>query len=78
MPTAKKSDKSPQPGERVRVYVDGSMIDEPAEIIREDRGAIVLHVWPDSEARVAMRARWFPTEGEATAHGYGAAWPDDH
>lgn len=76
MPTAKKSDKSPQPGERVRVYVDESMIDEPAEIVREDKGEIIVHVWPDADSRTVLRARWFPNQEEATTHGHLGAWPE--
>lgn len=75
MPISKK--RTAQPGDRVRVYVDESMIDEPAEVIREDRDGVIVHVWPDSDSRVAMHVRWFATQEEATAHGHLGAWPDD-
>lgn len=78
MPAAKKSDSSPRPGERVRVFVDSSMIDEPAEIIREDKGDLVVHLWPDTDERSVMSGvKWFPNVDEATAHGARGAWPDD-
>ncbi len=77
MPTSKKSDRSPQSGERVRVFVDSTMIDEEAEIIREDRGDLVVHLWPDSDQRTVMSdVKWFPTEEEARAHGAKGAFPE--
>ncbi len=77
MPTSKKSDRSPLPGERVRVYVDSTMIDEEAEIVREDRGDLVVHLWPDSDERTVMSGvKWFPVEQEARAHGAKGAWPE--
>lgn len=77
MPAAKKAERAPKVGDRVRMYVDESMIDEPAEIIRVEKDDIVVHVWPDSDARIAMYARWFADEKGATAHGRRGAWPDD-
>jgi hypothetical protein len=76
MPAAKRGERTPRVGDRVRVYVDATMIDESATIIRVDRDRVAVHVWPDLDARVAMHARWFADEKGATAHGAGGAWPD--
>lgn len=77
MPAAKKTERTPKVGDRVRVYVDESLIDEPGEIIRVEKDRIVVHVWPDSDEHVAMFAYWYADEKGATAHGWRGAWPDD-
>ncbi len=75
MPAAKRAERAPKVGDRVRVYVDATLIDEPAEIIRVEKDHIVVHAWPDSNARVAFRVHWFADEKSATAHGWRGAWP---
>lgn len=77
MPAAKKTERTPSVGDRVRVYVDASMIDEPGEITRIGKGGeIGVHLWPDSPERVALSdVQWFATDREATAHGVRGAWP---
>lgn len=77
MPAAKKAERTPQIGDDVRVYVDASMNDEPGRIIRVGKnGEIGVHLWPDSDERVALSdVQWFATEREATVHGVRGAWP---
>lgn len=77
MPAAKKTERTPQIGEDVRVFIDASMIDEPGRIIRVGKGGeLGVHLWPDSGERVALSGvQWFATEREATAHGAKGAWP---
>jgi hypothetical protein len=78
MPAAKKSERAPKLGDRVRVFVDASMIDEPAEIIRVGRDSeIGVHLWPDSPERTALSGvQWFADEAGAVAHGQKGAWPE--
>lgn len=76
MPTAKRREPVPAVGDDVRVYVDASMIDEPARIVRVEEDHVIVHVWPDSDERTKLGAYWFPTEEQATAHGYLGAWPE--
>lgn len=78
MPAARKTERTPKLGDRVRVFVDTSMIDAPATIIRVGRdNEIGVHVWPDADEVFALSGvQWFGTEGEATAYGIKGAWPE--
>lgn len=75
---ARKTSSAPLIGDRVRVFVDASMIDEPGEIIRVGRGGEVgVHLWPDEPTRVSMSGvQWCATQSAALAHGVRGCWPE--